>query len=130
MAAQEDLAVMAQTMNFGIEGVSIFAGREPDEVSDPAITFKNYGSGPLVKTMESRLPAIATPRVQVTARSKMFGDAQSIAEQLYAALFQFNTTINGNFYTMLEPMGEPIFIGPDPLDRQQIAFNVNIRRRN
>lgn len=133
MSAADDLMQYTGTLQLNaatVPAYNVFADVEPDDTFDPAIVFKGYGAGPNTKTMELDFPVITTPRVQVTVRSMTVGTIKSLAKALWQSLFLHNTFMNGNAYTMVEPMSEPYAIGPDDVGRAQYAFNIQLRSRN
>lgn len=134
MTTADDLRDFAAEAGIGAVGIDLFSYIDPsengtmDNPPDPVAIFRSYGSEPDVMVYEQRTPALVAPRTQVVVRSHDVNAAVAMAGQLYDLFYQSNTRIGAGYYTMLRPMGEPFPIGPDPNNRQQIAFNVRCQR--
>lgn len=124
MGVAEDIVTIIATKGLGKIGGNLFAGREPDKSGDPSITVYTRPSEPQAFTQDQVTPRVETPRVHIYVRSRSFGTAQALADELYTNLFINGIDANGTHYNWLQPMYKPMPDDVSEKDRYQIWFTL------
>ena len=87
------------------------------------------GSGP-EKTHNAGAFAYQRPSAQVVTVATTYPIAEAAARLLYNALVSVvNISLSGTWYREINALQEPFDLGPDALNRAQVAFNVTAIKR-
>ena len=133
MGVADDFAT--RMVNFGNIGVltpvpTIFIGTMP-AMPDQCTGIRVTGGMEGVYAMGRTLGALVTQHaVQVLARALTFSAAETLAWRVYAALDNWEGTLNGNVYLRIVARHPPYSVGQDEQQRTVFTCNYVAQRRD
>lgn len=128
VSAQESIAVLLQTANFGTLGSSIFVDYKPTTPSCIVVTA--YEGGNSLLGLGSRTPIYRTTKVQVTVRNPSQATAMSTANSIVTYLDALtNVSSDGVAITSIYLASGPFFIGKDRNENTEYTINFKLTWR-
>lgn len=128
MALLEDMRTRLVTAGVGTAGTDLFIGRGLPDTPDACVAVECYGGEQPIDTFGQAVgtAAIQRPRIQVAARAKTFTAAETKAKAAYAALHNFNGTLNGTRYLRIAALQDVFKMRVDKNNRIVCGANFEV----
>lgn len=128
MALLEDIRTRLVAAGVGVAGTTLFIGRGLPDTPDACVALQQYAGDAPIDTLGQAVgtAAIQRPRVQVTARALTVSAAETKAKACFAALHNYQGTLNGTRYLRIQALQDVFLMRLDKNNRVVYGANFEV----
>lgn len=106
----------------------LFVGKAVSAPDDIVTIFDTPGFPPQLTMQQGEI--YNYPSIQIQIRNNGYSTGWTLSYSIFELLHgRGQTTINGTLYSLIQALGEPVFLHWDKNDRAVFIINFNIQRR-